>query len=141
MSVTFSITSSSHGTAKSYSVQSGLPLPQGLTLSTRGTLSGTPTESGNYIVRLRGWNNANLSGDSAEIYVPLTVVSANPPVFTSQPTSVTVAPGQSVSLTASFKGDQPLTLRWFKEDLEVKNATNATLTTQTSNASNRNRGP
>ena len=127
MSVTFSITSSSHGTAKSYSVQSGLPLPQGLTLSTRGTLSGTPTESGNFIMRLTGWQNSNLSGDSAGINVPLTVVSANPPVFTAQPTSVTVAAGQSVSLTASFKGDQPLTLRWFKEDLEVKNATNATL--------------
>ena len=128
MSVTFSITSSSHGTAKSYSVRSGLPLPQGLTMSTRGTLSGTPTQSGNFIIRLTGWNNSNLSGDSAELNVPLTVVSANPPVFTVQPTSVTVAAGQSVSLTASFKGDQPLTLRWFKEDLEVKNATNATLT-------------
>ena len=127
MSVTFSITSSSHGTAKSYSVQGGLPLPQGLTMSTRGTLSGTPTESGNFIMRLTGWQNSNLSGDSAGINVPLTVVSANPPVFTAQPTSVTVAAGQSVSLTASFKGDQPLTLRWFKEDLEVKNATNATL--------------
>ena len=127
MSVTFSITSSSHGTAKSYSVQDGLPLPQGLTMSTRGTLSGTPTESGNFIMRLTGWQNSNLSGDSAGINVPLTVVSANPPVFTAQPTSVTVAAGQSVSLTASFKGDQPLTLRWFKEDLEVKNATNATL--------------
>lgn len=127
MSVTFSITSSSHGTAKSYSVQDGLPLPQGLTMSTRGTLSGTPTESGNFIMRLTGWQTSNLSGDWAAINVPLTVVSANPPVFTAQPTSVTVAAGQSVSLTASFKGDQPLTLRWFKEDLEVKNATNATL--------------
>jgi len=127
MSVTFSITSSSHGTAKSYSVQGGLPLPQGLTMSTRGTLSGTPTESGNFIMRLTGWQTSNLSGDWAAINVPLTVVSANPPVFTAQPTSVTVAAGQSVSLTASFKGDQPLTLRWFKEDLEVKNATNATL--------------
>jgi len=127
MSVTFSITSSSHGTAKSYSVQGGLPLPQGLTMSTRGTLSGTPTESGNFIMRLTGWETSNLSGEWAAINVPLTVVSANPPVFTAQPTSVTAAPGQSVSLTASFKGDQPLTLRWFKEDLEVKNATNATL--------------
>jgi len=78
-------------------------------------------------MRLTGWETSNLSGEWAAINVPLTVVSANPPVFTAQPTSVTAAPGQSVSLTASFKGDQPLTLRWFKEDLEVKNATNATL--------------
>lgn len=128
MSVTFSITSSSHGTAKSYSVQSGLPLPQGLTLSTRGTLSGIPTVSGSFIMRLRGWQNSTLSGDWSEINIPLTVVGANPPVVTSQPTGVTVTAGQSVSLAASFTGDQPLALRWFKEDLEVKNATNATLT-------------
>ena len=128
MSVTFSITSPSYGTAKSYSIPSESPLPQGLALSTRGTLTGTPIVSGNFIMRLRGWQNSNFSGNSAELNVPLTVVSANPPVFTAQPTSVTVAAGQSVSLTASFKGDQPLTLRWFKEDLEVKNATNATLT-------------
>ncbi len=139
MSVTFSITSSSHGTAKSYSVQSGLPLPQGLTLSTRGTLSGTPTVSGNFIMRLRGWQNSSLSGDWAEINVPLTVVSANPPVVTAQPASVTVTPGQSVSLTASFTGDQPLTLRWFKEDLEVKNATNATLTLPSAQAADSGR--
>lgn len=139
MSVTFSITSSSHGTAKSYSVQSGLPLPQGLTLSTRGTLSGTPTVSGNFIMRLRGWQNSTLSGNWSEINVPLTLVSANPPVVTSQPNSVTVAAGQSVNLTTSFTGDQPLTLRWFKEDLEVKNATNATLTIPSAQAADSGR--
>ncbi len=127
MSVTFSITSPSYGTAKSYSVPSESPLPQGLALSTRGTLTGTPIVSGNFIMRLRGWQNSNFSGNSAELNVPLTVVSANPPVFTAQPISVTVTPGQTLNLTASFTGDQPLAFRWFKEDLEVKNATNATL--------------
>ena len=127
MSVTFSITSPSYGTAKSYSVPSESPLPQGLALSTRGTLTGTPIVSGNFIMRLRGWQNSNFSGNAAELNVPLTVVSANPPVFTAQPISVTVTPGQTLNLTASFTGDQPLAFRWFKEDLEVKNATNATL--------------
>jgi hypothetical protein len=60
--------------------------------------------------------------------VAVTVASANPPAVTAQPASLTVAPGQSASLTATFTGDQPVTLRWFKEDLEVRNATNATLT-------------
>ncbi len=125
-SVTFSITSSSHGTAKSYSVSSGLP--PGLTMSIRGTLSGTPLTSGAYTMRVRGWQNSTLSGDWSELNVAVTVVSANPPVVTTQPTPLTVAVGQTASLTAAYTGDQPLTLRWFKEDLEVKNATNATLT-------------
>jgi hypothetical protein len=125
-SVTFSITSSSHGTAKSYSVSSGLP--PGLTMSIRGTLSGTPLTSGAYTMRVRGWQNSTLSGDWSELNVVVTVVSANPPVVTTQPTNLTVVVGQTASLTADYTGDQPLTLRWFKEDLEVKNATNATLT-------------
>jgi hypothetical protein len=77
---------------------------------------------------VRGWETANLGGNWSELTVPVTVVSANPPVVTTQPTSLTVTVGQSASLTAAYTGDQPLTLRWFKEDLEVKNATNATLT-------------
>lgn len=125
-SVTFSITSSSHGTAKSYSAVSGLP--PGTTLSTRGTLSGTPTASGAYSLRIRGWETSSLGGDWADLNVAVTVVGANPPAVTSQPASLTVATGQSATLTATFTGDQPVTLRWFKEDLEVRNATTATLT-------------
>ena len=136
-SVTFSITSSSHGTAKSYSVTSGLP--PGLTLSTRGTLSGTPTASGAYTLRVRGWETSTLGGDWADLNVAVAVVSANPPVITAQPVSLTVAPGQSASLTAAFTGDQPVTLRWFKEDLEVKNATNATLTITSAQATDSGR--
>jgi hypothetical protein len=124
--VTFSITSSSHGTARSYSVISGLP--PGLTMSTRGTLSGTPTLSGQYTLRIRGWQNSTLNGNWSDLNVPVAVVSANSPLVTAQPASLTVAPGQSASLTVAYTGDQPLSLRWFKEDLEVKNATNATLT-------------
>ena len=125
-SVTFSITSSSHGTARSYSATSGLP--PGTTLSTRGTLSGIPAASGVYSLRVRGWETANLGGNWSELTVPVTVIGANPPVVTTQPTSLTVTVGQSASLIAAYTGDQPLTLRWFKEDLEVKNGTNATLT-------------
>ncbi len=125
-SVTFSITSSSHGTAKSYSVTSGLP--PGLTMSIRGTLSGTPTLSGQYTMRVRGWENSSLSGNWTDLNVAIVVVSSNRPAITAQPTNLTVVPGQSASLTVAYTGDQPLSLRWFKEDLEVKNATNATLT-------------
>lgn len=125
-SVTFAITSSSHGTAKSYSALSGLP--PGTTLSTRGTLSGIPTSSGSYTLRLRGWQNTNLSGNWSDQNVAVTVVGANPPAVTSQPVSLTVATGESASFSENFSGDQPIALRWFKEDLEVRQATNATLT-------------
>jgi len=136
-SVTFSITSSSHGTARSYSALSGLP--PGTTLSTRGTLTGTPTASGPFTLRIRGWQTTSLGGNWADLNVALTVVGANPPVVTSQPTNLTVAPGQSASLTVAYSGDQPVALRWFKEDLEVKNATNATLTLPSAQAADSGR--
>ena len=113
-SVTFSITSSSHGTARSYSAVSGLP--PGTTLSTRGTLTGTPTASGPFTLRIRGWETTSLGGNWADLNVALTVVGANPPVVTSQPASLTVTSGQSASLTVAYSGDQPVALRWFKED-------------------------
>ena len=136
-SVTFSITSPSHGTARSYSALSGLP--PGTTLSTRGTLSGTPTASGPFTLRIRGWQTTSLGGNWSDLNVALTVVGANPPVVTSQPVSLTVAPGQPASLTVAYSGDRPLALRWFKEDLEVKNATNATLTLPSAQAADSGR--
>jgi len=136
-SVTFSITSPSHGTARSYSALSGLP--PGTTLSTRGTLTGTPTASGPFTLRIRGWQTTSLGGNWADLNVALTVVGANPPVVTSQPASLTVAPGQPASLTVAYSGDQPVALRWFKEDLEVKNATNATLTLPSAQAADSGR--
>ena len=136
-SVTFSITSSSHGTARSYSAVSGLP--PGTTLSTRGTLTGTPTASGPFTLRIRGWQTTSLGGNWSDLNVALTVVGANPPVVTSQPASLTVAPGQPASLTVAYSGDQPVALRWFKEDLEVKNATNSTLTLPSAQAADSGR--
>jgi hypothetical protein len=136
-SVTFFITSPSHGTARSYSALSGLP--PGTTLSTRGTLTGTPTASGPFTLRIRGWQTTSLGGNWSDLNVALTVVGANPPVVTSQPASLTVAPGQPASLTVAYSGDQPVALRWFKEDLEVKNATNSTLTLPSAQAADSGR--
>lgn len=125
-SLTFSITSSSRGTAKSYSVLSGLP--PGLTLSTRGTLTGIPTMSGSFPMWVTGWQTSMLNGESSDLYVEVTVVSVNPPVVTSQPSSLSIPAGETANLTVGCTGDQPMNLQWFKGDLEVSNATNAILT-------------
>jgi len=124
-SVTFSITSPFHGTARSYSASG---LPPGMTLSTRGTLSGTPTTSGSYTLKLRGWQTTDQGGNWSDQNVAVSVVGAIPTAITLQPTSLTVAPSEAATFTATVTGDPPVALRWFREDLEVLNATNATLT-------------
>ena len=126
-STRFITTDSSHGTAKSYSVASPSVLPPGLALSIQGVLSGTPTQGGTWTVAIRGWQNSNQTGDSATKNVSFVVVNTAPPVITTPPTNVTVAPGGTATFTVGFTGDAPVTLRWFKEDLEVAGGTNATL--------------
>jgi hypothetical protein len=125
-STTFIVSDTSHGTAAAYSTTS--PLPPGLALSNRGILSGTPTNGGSYTLSIRGWENANFSGNSATKNVTVTVVNTAPPVITTPPTNVTANPGQNATFAVEFTGHRPLTLRWFKEDIEVSGATNATLT-------------
>ena len=69
-----------------------------------------------------------LNGESSDLYVEVTVVSVNPPVITTQPSSLSIPSGQTAKLTVGYSGDQPMTLKWFKGDLKVSNATNAILT-------------
>ncbi len=125
-STTFVVSDTSHGIAPSYSSQS--PLPPGMTLSTRGILSGTPTQSGVFPLTITGWENSNLTGNSATKSAKITILGTRPPIILTPPTSLTVQLGQPATFTVGFTGDQPLTLRWFKEDIEVSSATNATLT-------------
>ncbi|MSU32142.1 MAG: hypothetical protein EXS25_05690 [Pedosphaera sp.] len=125
-STTFVVSDTSHGIAPSYSSNS--PLPPGMTLSTRGILFGTPTQSGVFPLTITGWKNSDLTGNSATKSAKITVLGTQPPIIFTQPTSLTVQLGQPATFTVGFTGDQPLTLRWFKEDIEVSSATNATLT-------------
>ena len=121
--VTFSITSPYHGTAKSYEAISGLP--PGTTLSTRGTLSGVPTLSGEYAVRIRGWQNDGLGGNWAELIVPTTIIGTIPPQVTSQPQGVILSEGLAANLSTTYTGHEPISLQWYKEDVEISGATNA----------------
>jgi hypothetical protein len=125
-STTFIVSDTSHGTAAAYSTTSAMP--PGLTLSSRGILSGTPTNGGSFTLSIRGWENSNFSGNSATKNVSVTVVNTAPPVITTPPTNVTVNTGQNAVFSVGFTGHRPLTLRWFKEDIEVAGATNTTLT-------------
>lgn len=124
-STTFIVSDSTHGTAKSYSTTS--PLPPGLALSTRGILSGTPTSGGSWTLAVRGWQNADQSGDSALKDVAVTVVNTIPPAITSPPTNITVAAGGIATFAVAFTGHNPVSIRWFKEDIEVTRGTNSTL--------------
>jgi len=52
---------------------------------------------------------------------------AMPPIFLQQPTNVVAIAGTSVSLLSLAAGSAPLAYQWFKNDVPVAGATNATL--------------
>jgi glucose/arabinose dehydrogenase len=49
------------------------------------------------------------------------------PSITSQPSNVTVADGQSASFSVSAEGTQPLTFQWQRDEVDIPDATAATL--------------
>lgn len=115
------ITSSAHGTAKSYTA---LGIPPGMRLGlTTGIFSGSPTNGGVFPVRLTGWENANGSGDS---YSTTLNILISPTIFTDGgQTSVTE--GGSITLRSALASNSTDAYRWIRDGLEVAQATSATL--------------
>jgi uncharacterized protein (TIGR03437 family) len=100
--------SSSAGTAPlGYTIIAGA-LPAGLTLSSGGTLSGTPTVSGNFNFTVKV-TDANLCNASRAY--SLAIATCAPPVVSTQPTNQTSAVGSSASFTAAASGTPP-TVQW-----------------------------
>lgn len=129
MGLRVSITSTAHGTAKSYKA-SGLPTGLAMTSSTQGVISGTPSVSGTFTAKITGYQNSNQTGDNASFNVTMTIVNG-PPAITTHPQPLTVDAGLSASLSVVATGSG-LTYRWIKGGVElpvtVPGATNATLT-------------
>jgi hypothetical protein len=127
------INSDSHGTARSYSATG---LPPGLTVTSRtgGIISGTPNRAGVYAARVTGWQNNNATGNSYTTTVTFTIVDPVPSISV-QPVPVTVAEGGTATFSVTAIGNA-LTYRWLHDDLEIANATNATLTIPAAKPSN-----
>lgn len=126
-----SMTYTSGGKTLTPAVYEAGNLPPGFNQPTRsGTIwriTGRPTQPGVYSnVRITGWENANKQGDHfATVFMTITVVDVAPTI-TAQPQNVTVNAGAPAALTVTATGGS-LTYQWLKDDLEVPNATNATL--------------
>jgi hypothetical protein len=134
--VTFSATATppAGGTATAQLYRALANLPPGLTMGTRGTVQGTPTRAGEYLVQIRGYKDQRafdgLNDDWVTLNVPFSIVSSGVPVITNQPAGTTVAPGGTATFSVTAggaPGDLPPVYRWLKEDIELRGATNATL--------------
>jgi hypothetical protein len=100
-------------TAGSWSVSG--PLPQGLTLgsganSFTDSITGTPTQTGNFPITITAWEFANHSG------IPFSkafTIAVGAPVIATQPASTSIQSGATTTLTVVGSGT-PLTYQWYK---------------------------
>lgn len=144
LSVAFAFTGGTV-TPESYSIVGTLPPglsvpdatgPAGnLTLnsSSGGTVTGTPTEAGQFSVTLRAYDGPDRStgtyGSSVTFDLTFNIVGGNsPPAFTTQPQSQTVAFGDDVTLAVEVTGSPTPTLQWRKDETNLPGATGSTLT-------------
>jgi len=117
------ITSADYGTAKAY-VFTGLPA--GLKGSLQGVVTGTPTETGTFTVRITGYENSPPGGHDFTASISLPIADQNP-VIVRPPAGRTVAVGTPVTFDVAATGTS-LKYRWLKDDIELAKATNDTYT-------------
>ncbi|MEZ0484434.1 putative Ig domain-containing protein [Fibrella aquatica] len=100
VNVFFSQTFSASGgaTPRSFSIASG-SLPDGLSLSTVGVLSGTPTQSGSFTITVRA-TDANGCSATGSAYV-LTIVDNRPTIENLAAVNPTVCVGSLITFTAT----------------------------------------
>ncbi|GAA5147270.1 hypothetical protein GCM10023213_41640 [Prosthecobacter algae] len=104
-------------TPQSWSVSSGT-LPNGLTLansrSKTTTLTGTTTQTGNHVITIRGWENSNFSGRSAQASFTLQVSAGAGAAIGTHPASTSISSGSTATLTVTATGGAPLTYQWYE---------------------------
>lgn len=123
------------GTAGSWSLDGDLP--PGLTHANPtnnsvNSITGVPTEEGDYPIIVTAWRDANQTGPS--LSQPF-LISIGPAVISTHPASVTISSGATATLgvTAESNGST-LSYQWFKGTTptaagKIANATGATFTT------------
>lgn len=111
---TFTVTAT--GTpAPTFAIQSGTP-PTGVTLSSSGVLSGTPTQSGTFNLTIRAINaiGSDTVGVNDQAFT-LTVSGTAAPAIVTNPSSLARDIGQNATFTGSASGAPVPTLKWQRQ--------------------------
>ena len=99
--------------------------------STRaGTITGTPTTAGNFVVDITTWQFANGLGDSVSNTFTINVtggVAATAPSISTQPTNQSVTTGSATSFSVTASGTSPFTYQWKKDGTNIAGAAAAGL--------------
>jgi len=127
-------------TTSSYEITGALPpglliagLNGTLLNANAGTITGSPTAAGSYVLTVRGWefpNKAGLGGERS-FTIRLNVQTASgqaAPVFVREPFTTSVIIGATATFSVEVSGAGPITYQWSKDGVDLPGATAATLT-------------
>lgn len=94
-------------------------LPNGLTHADAknnnvNSVSGIPTQSGTFSVKITAYSKTSYSGDSFNKTFTMNVASNDPARITSHPASVTINSGQTTTLNVVAAGATPRTYNWYR---------------------------
>jgi plastocyanin len=93
------------------------------------TISGTPTVAGATTVKVTAWNDPDMKGDNAYIFLAFNITgggAGTAPSITTQPISATVTAGSPASFTVAASGSPTPTYQWQKDGADISGATSTT---------------
>lgn len=94
-------------------------LPEGLvhtnaTDNTIDSITGIPTQTGNFPITVKAWEGANGKGEVLSKNFSINVAANPSATITADPSSVTINRGQTTTLKVTASGTGPLTYQWYR---------------------------
>ena len=115
-------------------------LPPGITLNNAGengvlnaesgSITGTPTTAGTYVISILAYHLPNAAGDTVgptQIGFVITNTASSVPIITTQPASQSINAGANAALTVVATGSPAPTFQWRKNGTLIAGATSASL--------------
>ncbi len=78
------------------------------------SISGIPTQAGSFPISIKAWENSNYSGRSATGSFTINVSAGAGIVINTQPASVTIASGNSATLSVTASGSSNYHYQWYE---------------------------
>src|SRR2546428_835492 len=103
-------------------------LPNWLTMTNSGVLSGTPAAAGTTTLAIQV-SDSLIRTAYATLTLTINPPAVVPPSITTQPASQTVTAGQSATFSVAASGTAPLSYQWRKNGTAINGATSASYTT------------
>ena len=124
----YSVSLTATGGTAPYSWSPWGTLPNWLTLTNSGVLSGTPAAAGTTTLAIQV-SDSLIRTAYATLTLTINPPAVVPPSITTQPASQTVTAGQSATFSVAASGTAPLSYQWRKNGTAISGATSASYTT------------